>query len=108
MLADPLPDDHEYWARQVLRHWYIDGAAVGAELQVSRSVGAVDGRTGESSEPVVVVGVGGDDEVKGARLRNRLFWEERREMSGSGVVESGGVGGRKVGVGSGGVGFNFF
>ena len=44
MLAEPLLKDEE-WARQVLRHWYIDEAALGHEVTTSLSVGAVDSHT---------------------------------------------------------------
>lgn len=51
MLADS-PVHDEYWTRQVLRHWYVDGAAVGEELPIPRSVGAVDSHTFDSSDPI--------------------------------------------------------
>lgn len=54
MLADP-PINDEYWTRQVLRHWYVDEAAVGEELPIPRSVGAVDSHTLDSLKAVVVV-----------------------------------------------------
>ena len=44
MLAEPLLTD-ENWARQVLRHWYVDEAALGHEVTTSLSVGAVDSHT---------------------------------------------------------------
>lgn len=44
MLAEPLLKDED-WARQVLRHWYIDEAALGHEVKASLSVGAVDSHT---------------------------------------------------------------
>ena len=44
-----LPADDMDWARQVLRHWYSDGAATGGELQISLSVGAVHSHTAESN-----------------------------------------------------------
>ena len=44
MLAEPLLKDED-WARQVLRHWYIDEAALGHEVQTSLSIGAVDSHT---------------------------------------------------------------
>lgn len=44
MLAEPLLKDED-WARQVLRHWYIDEAALGHEVKTSLSVGAVDSHT---------------------------------------------------------------
>ena len=44
MLAEPLLKDEE-WARQVLRHWYIDEAALGHEVRTSLSIGAVDSHT---------------------------------------------------------------
>lgn len=44
MLAEPLLRDED-WARQVLRHWYIDAAALGHEVKTSLSIGAVDSHT---------------------------------------------------------------
>ena len=44
MLAEPLLKDED-WARQVLRHWYIDEAALGHEVKTSLSIGAVDSHT---------------------------------------------------------------
>lgn len=44
MLAEPLLSDED-WARQVLRHWYIDEAALGHEVKTSLSIGAVDSHT---------------------------------------------------------------
>lgn len=44
MMAEPLLRDED-WARQVLRHWYIDEAALGHEVRTSLSVGAVDSHT---------------------------------------------------------------
>ncbi len=44
MLAEPLLKDED-WARQVLRHWYIDEAALGHEVTTSLSIGAVDSHT---------------------------------------------------------------
>ena len=44
MLAEPLLQDED-WARQVLRHWYIDEAALGYEVKTSLSLGAVDSHT---------------------------------------------------------------
>ena len=44
MLAEPLLQDED-WARQVLRHWYIDEAALGFEVKTSLSLGAVDSHT---------------------------------------------------------------
>lgn len=52
MLPDP-PIDDECWTRQVLRHWYLDEAAVGEELPIPRSVGAVDSHSIKSSEPLL-------------------------------------------------------
>ena len=43
MLADP-PSDDLLWADQVLRHWYLDGAATGHALELAHSTGAVDSR----------------------------------------------------------------
>lgn len=51
MLADP-PIHDQYWTWQVLRHWYVDEAALGEELPIPRSVGAVDSHTFESSDPI--------------------------------------------------------
>ena len=59
MLAEPLLKDED-WARQVLRHWYIDEAALGHEVKTSLSVGAVDSHTiddtpeGEWASPLLV------------------------------------------------------
>ena len=63
MLAEVPPDDTE-WARQVLKHWYIDEAATGGELQLSLSVGAVDSHTAD--EPGCIV------EVPGAMPHDRV------------------------------------
>lgn len=70
MLADP-PKHNQDWTRQVLRHWYVDGAAVGEELPIPRSVGAVDSHTFESSNWVVE-----DDNHKGMKLMNRRYVNE--------------------------------
>lgn len=48
MLAEPLLKDED-WARQVLRHWYIDEAALGHEVKTSLSIGAVDSHTIDDS-----------------------------------------------------------
>lgn len=59
MLAEPMLKDED-WARQVLRHWYIDEAALGHEVKTSLSVGAVDSHTiddtpyGEWASPLLV------------------------------------------------------
>lgn len=70
MLADP-PIHNEYWTRQVLRHWYVDEAAVGEELPIPRSVGAVDSHTFESSVPVVE-----DDKHQGIGLTHRSYVDQ--------------------------------
>lgn len=49
MLAE-YPADSEEWEKQVLESWYLDEAAVGEDLQLSRSVDAVDGRDGPVSD----------------------------------------------------------
>lgn len=69
MLADP-PIDDEYWTRQVLRHWFIDEAAVSAELPIPRSVGAVDSHTIDSSDHII------EDDHKAVDLPNRWRLDE--------------------------------
>lgn len=39
MLADP-PINDRFWSRQLLTHWYVDGAATEEDLQASLSAGA--------------------------------------------------------------------
>ena len=43
MLVDPKVDEKN-WARLVLKHWFLDEAATGVELQSSLSNGAIDSR----------------------------------------------------------------
>ena len=65
MLADP-PIDHKAWAEQAVNHWFLDEAAVNAELQLSLSVGAVDSHTADAPERIVEIeGVKASESLRG-------------------------------------------